>query len=153
MSLSCRDKDEDEGVPCESEFEKKLSDTRIRALKGKELPRTELEKSFQEFTAIVAVGFVGPFPCAQLKFFRGMGVLHPANGCSPCLHLTLFTAQCFVPAACSCCARLQGAELCHCVPLDGASISGIALLPSQSFCFQSSFLFSAHPRRTTSAEG
>ncbi|OXB53073.1 hypothetical protein ASZ78_016693, partial [Callipepla squamata] len=27
------DKDEDEGVPCESEFEKKLSDTRIRALK------------------------------------------------------------------------------------------------------------------------
>lgn len=51
MSLSCRDKDEDEGVPCESEFEKKLSDTRIRALKGKELPRT----------AIVALGFVTLF--------------------------------------------------------------------------------------------
>uniref|UniRef100_A0A8B9R6U2 A-kinase anchoring protein 13 n=1 Tax=Anas platyrhynchos TaxID=8839 RepID=A0A8B9R6U2_ANAPL len=27
------DKDEDEGVPCESEFEKKVSDTRVRALK------------------------------------------------------------------------------------------------------------------------
>uniref|UniRef100_A0A803Y5P1 A-kinase anchoring protein 13 n=3 Tax=Meleagris gallopavo TaxID=9103 RepID=A0A803Y5P1_MELGA len=32
-TISTMDKDEDEGVPCESEFEKKLSDTRIRALK------------------------------------------------------------------------------------------------------------------------
>jgi len=64
VCLSCRDKDEDEGVPCESEFEKKLSDTRIRALKGKELPRTggqSLKKKFQKFTAIVALGFVTLF--------------------------------------------------------------------------------------------
>ncbi|XP_021263211.1 A-kinase anchor protein 13 isoform X4 [Numida meleagris] len=32
-TISTMDKDEDEGVPCESEFEKKLSDTRMRALK------------------------------------------------------------------------------------------------------------------------
>lgn len=56
MCLSCRDKDEDEGVPCESEFEKKLSDTRIRALKGKELPRTEgqsLKKNFRSLQQLL----------------------------------------------------------------------------------------------------
>lgn len=33
--LLSRDRDEDEGVPCESEFEKKLSDAKVRGLKGK----------------------------------------------------------------------------------------------------------------------
>ncbi|XP_032050812.1 A-kinase anchor protein 13 isoform X8 [Aythya fuligula] len=32
-TINTMDKDEDEGVPCESEFEKKVSDTRVRALK------------------------------------------------------------------------------------------------------------------------
>ncbi|NXK46512.1 AKP13 protein, partial [Chauna torquata] len=32
-TINTMDKDEDEGVPCESEFEKKLSETRVRALK------------------------------------------------------------------------------------------------------------------------
>lgn len=41
-----RDKDEDEGVPCESEFEKKVSDAKVRGLKGKILPGTELGSGF-----------------------------------------------------------------------------------------------------------
>lgn len=92
-------------------------------------------KKISEVYSNCCIGFCDPFPCAQLNFIRGMRILHPANGCSPCLHLTLFTARCFVTAARSCCARLQGTELCHHVPLDGANISGIALLPSQSFFF------------------
>lgn len=64
VSLSSRDKDEDEGVPCESEFEKKVSDTRVRALKGRKLPETEgqsLKIVLKKMTAIVVLDFVTLF--------------------------------------------------------------------------------------------
>lgn len=54
-----RDRDEDEGVPCESEFEKKVSDAKVRGLKGKILPGTEPGSSFSKIYRDCCVGYCG----------------------------------------------------------------------------------------------
>lgn len=49
ICLLSRDKDEDEGVPCESEFEKKVWDAKVRGLKGKILAGTDMGSDFWKF--------------------------------------------------------------------------------------------------------
>lgn len=73
VSLPSRDKDEDEGVPCESEFEKKVSDTRVRALKGRNLEtawdrRGELENCSEKNYISCHVRFCDSFSYAWLSY-------------------------------------------------------------------------------------
>lgn len=84
--LLSRDRDEDEGVPCESEFEKKVSDAKVRGLKGKSLLGTELGSGFWKIYKNCFVGLCG----WTVTFFKGVRILHPANNCNPYLTCVVF---------------------------------------------------------------
>lgn len=102
-----RDKDEDEGVPCESDFEKKVSDAKVRGLKGKILPGTELGSGSETFTGIVILEFV-----VELWLFSNEGessiqqITEILACTSPCLHYLPSE-----PGGCCCCAGLPKAWL------------------------------------------
>lgn len=58
MCLCSRNKDEDEGVPCESDFEKKVWDAKVRGLKGNIMPGTELRAGFEKNDRNCCVGWL-----------------------------------------------------------------------------------------------
>lgn len=132
--LLSRDRDEDEGVPCESEFEKKLSDAKVRGLKGK----TCLEQSWG---AIVekCMGDFGLCFVVELWFFS---ILHPANNCSPGLQLTFLALFIFW----ACCARLPRALLCYQTQhILSCSTRWGQYLRNRSGFFARAFIFCLHP--------
>lgn len=149
ICLLSRDKDEDEGVPCESEFEKKVWDAKVRGLKGKILAGTDLGSDFWKFYRncvrfcdLTMTFFQRSEQPASSKWLQSLLAPHRV--------LHYYFSE---PAGCRHSAGLHRAWLYHQVPLDGANISGISQFPCRSFCFLSSSLFSLHPHRTTSAEG